>query len=125
MGENIMRTESQEQIAFFQHAEVILRQYKITAPIYAIPNGGQRNAITGARLKKEGVKRGIPDIFFSCARGGFHGLYLDMKREKGGTLSEFQREMIDRLTHEDYCCVVCSGCEEAIQQLTSYIDMGK
>lgn len=120
-----MRTESQEQIAFFHHAELILRQRKITAPIYAIPNGGHRNAITGSRMKKEGVKRGVPDIFFACARGGFHGLYIEMKREKGGTLSEFQREMIDNLEREGYRCVVCAGCESALKELREYIGLGE
>ena len=31
--------------------------------LHAIPNGGNRSAVTGARLKAEGVKRGIPDLF--------------------------------------------------------------
>lgn len=60
-------SESQEQQALF--AWWALAGPKLCpdrpAPVmYAIPNGGRRDAITGARLKAEGVLAGVPDIFW-------------------------------------------------------------
>ena len=57
-------TESQEQKSLFKWWRVYSRH----APhlvMYHIPNGGRRDAITGARLKAEGVVAGVPDIFLA------------------------------------------------------------
>jgi len=43
---------------------------------------------TAQKLKKEGVKRGIPDIFLPCARGGSHGLFIEMKARDGKVSEE-------------------------------------
>ena len=47
--------------------------------LFAIPNGGSRNAIEAAKLKREGVLSGVADLFLSCARKGLHGLYIELK----------------------------------------------
>ena len=31
-----------------------------------VPNGGNRSAVTGARMKKQGTKRGVPDNFIKA-----------------------------------------------------------
>ena len=62
-------TESQEQKSLFKWWRVYSRH----APhlvMYHIPNGGRRDAITGARLKAEGVVAGVPDIFLAVPRQG-------------------------------------------------------
>src|SRR5690348_18167176 len=43
--------------------------------LYAVPNGGDRNKIVAAKMKREGVKPGVPDYCLPGARSGFHGLY--------------------------------------------------
>ena len=89
-------TESQEQKSLFKWWRVYSRH----APhlvMYHIPNGGRRDAITGARLKAEGVVAGVPDIFLAVPRQGFHGLYVELKRQKGGSLESSQEDIIARL----------------------------
>lgn len=111
-------TEHQEQVAFFQWWAVWSRGLPYLA--YAVPNGGARNAVTGAILKREGVMRGIPDIFIDWPRCGYHGLRIELKRRKGGVVSGEQREVIRRMEEVGYKVVVAKGWQEAAQAVESY-----
>ena len=55
-------SESQEQKALFQWAGLAEQKYPELKLLHHIPNGGIRDIRTAANLKKEGVKRGVPDI---------------------------------------------------------------
>jgi len=81
--------------------------------IFAVPNGGKRNMKEAVRLKAEGVTAGVPDLVVAQARGGFFGLYIEMKRQKGSRLSDEQRDRIAELRAEGYAVEVCEGVEEA------------
>lgn len=48
--------------------------------LYHVPNEGKRTWRTGARLKSEGLKPGVPDLCLPVARGKYHGLYVELKR---------------------------------------------
>lgn len=75
---------------------------------FAIPNGGERNVIVAKKLKAEGVKAGIPDLFFPELK-----LFIELKRTKGGRLSPDQEYWEDRLTLAGYTVAVCKGAYEA------------
>lgn len=47
------------------------------------PNGGKRNAIEAAKFKAMGVRAGFPDLILCIARHGYHGLFVELKTEKG------------------------------------------
>ena len=87
------------------------RQYPDTR-IFAIPNGGHRGASQGASLKAEGVSPGVPDLFVPE-----WGMWIEMKREKGGTLSPAQSDWISYLDDCGYQCIVGKGFEDAKQQI--------
>jgi hypothetical protein len=76
------------------------------------------------RLKKEGVTTGIPDIIIGKACGIYCGMYIELKRQKGGALSEAQKDMIRELKAEGYYVAVCRGFEEARQELIAYLALG-
>lgn len=90
-------------------------------PILHIPNGGARDARTGAQLKRQGVKRGVPDLCIPVARGGFHGLWIEMKTS-GGRVSEHQRAWLDLLNGNGYLARVCRGAGQAINLIDDYIN---
>lgn len=90
--------------------------------IYAIPNGGQRNAIVAAKLKAEGVLAGIPDIHIPMARNGYHSLYIEMKNGKKGTISDKQKDMIEKLKAEGNKVVVCRSVEEFEKEIKEYFN---
>lgn len=89
--------------------------------IYAIPNGGQRNAVVAAKLKAEGVTAGIPDLHIPVARHGYHSLYIEMKNGKAGRLSEHQKECISRLQASGHKVAVCRTFEEFQQEIAEYL----
>lgn len=59
---------------------------------FAVPNGGNRNAITGAIMKREGVKAGVADIVI--LRNPGNCALLEVKKRKG-KLSPKQIEFSD------------------------------
>ncbi len=102
--------ESQEQIAFVNW----FRSQFPKELIFAIPNGaflsgssGQR-AAQMARLKAEGLTPGIPDLFIPARR-----LFVEMKRTKGGRISEVQAERITYLRAAGYDVIVAYGWDDA------------
>lgn len=114
-------TEHQEQVALFEWASWMEKQIPELHLMHAIPNGGKRDKVTAARLKAEGVKPGVPDICLPVPRGDKHGLYIEMKRRKGGSVSADQLKWLDNLMRQGYECHVCRGCEEARSVILDYL----
>ena len=81
--------------------------------IFAIPNGGLRSKSQAMKLKVEGVVPGVPDLFIPAWR-----VWVEMKKAKGGKLSQEQQLMIKYLQSVNYCVIVGHGAEDAINQLT-------
>ena len=74
--------------------------------LFAIPNGGARNAVTGAILKAEGVVPGVSDLLLLVPRGGYHGLCIEMKT-RTGRQSKSQKEWQQEVEAQGYRYVVC------------------
>jgi len=116
-----MKTESEEQIEFIQWCKRNMKKHPELEKIFHIPNGGSRHIATAARLKLEGVKPGVPDLFLPVARRGFHGLFIEMKRKKGGTVSKDQKQWKSWLSEEHYAVVVAKGFHSARRLIKSYL----
>lgn len=115
--------EHAAQVALFARidAHPVLSQL----PIYAIPNWiGPRTARHGAFLKAEGRRAGVLDINVDVARGGHHGLRVEMKI-KPNRLSDDQRVWIERLTAQGYLALVCWSTDEAWDAMLEYLACGK
>lgn len=116
-----VRNEHAEQVALMAWARLHEHRMPGLALLFAIPNGGRRDAVTGARLKAEGVRAGVPDLFLPVARRGFHGLFIELKAPGGGASPE-QRGWIARLRQAGYSAEVCCGWEAAALTLTHYLE---
>lgn len=110
-------SESQEQIMLFNALEQLGHPYDLA---FHIPNGGKRDKITAAQMKREGVKAGVPDIFLPVSRGGYHGLFIEMKI-KGGRLGAKQKIWLDHLEKCNYKCIVCYSAQEALKEIKGYV----
>ena len=93
---------------------------KRNIPFYAVPNGGSRNMKEAVKLKRTGVRAGVPDLCIPMARKGYHGLYLELKRVKGGVVSEHQTYWLALLKAEGYRAEVCQGFDEALKVIEDY-----
>ena len=72
-------------------------------------------------MKVEGVVAGVPDVFLASPRQGFHGLYIEMKRQRGGTVQATQKELITALRQAGYRVEVCMGWWEAREAIENYL----
>jgi hypothetical protein len=88
--------------------------------IFAIPNGGKRNISTAKKLKAEGVVPGVPDLFIPA-----WGIWIEMKRQKGGRTSSDQDDMISYLESIGHRVIVGYGATDASDKLLSLLNMGR
>lgn len=116
-------TESEEQQALFRWAQMQSGKYPELRWMFHIPNEGLRHPATGRRLRSEGLKRGVPDVCLPVARGGFHGLFVEMKRTKGGTVSSEQKKWLGALRDAGYAAYVCKGWEAATDKILRYLNL--
>jgi hypothetical protein len=92
-----------------------------------VPNGGNRDAATGAKMKKQGVKPGVPDVlifdkpdrFSSAINPDFaiSGIVIELKRQKGGKVRESQEKWLQKLNNRGWITNICHGADEAIDWL--------
>lgn len=109
-------TEYEEQVKIVVHVE------KKGLLIFAVPNGGKRYLLEAVKLKRSGVRSGVPDIMIPHARKSYHGLFIEVKRERGGIISDSQRYWINALNKEGYLAVICNGFEEAKLVIEDYFN---
>lgn len=115
--ENKVPTETYEQVRLATWLDKKGLKY------YAVPNGGLRSLSEAVKFKRCGVKAGVPDICIPFPSGPYHGLYIELKRVKGGTVSDVQKQWVDYLNSVGYYAVVCKGFEEAKNQVEYYLSL--
>lgn len=113
--------EDAEQIALMQWAEMQSGKYPQLKMLFHIPNGGKRNPREAARFKQMGVKPGVPDLYLPIKRGEYYGLFVELKRQKGGIVSPYQRYWLQKLRAEGYAAEVCRGCNDAQGVILRYL----
>lgn len=114
--------EEKEQITLFEWAELAKIKYPELELMYHIPNEGKRSAVTGARLKRAGLKTGVPDICLPSAHGGYMGLYIEMKYGNNKP-TEAQKKWLRALREQGYFTAVCYGWEQAKELLEQYLKL--
>ncbi len=91
--------------------------------LFCASAGGARTSMAEAkRLKMAGYRKGFPDLFVYEPRATFHGLAIELKRDKGGRVSAHQRKWIEDLKRRGYMAAVCHGFDQSIELLDAYLD---
>ena len=88
--------------------------------LFSIPNGGKRGKATAAILSREGVQKGVPDLFLAVPRAPFNGLFIEMKWGKNKPSLE-QVAMIERLKSQGYACELCYSFDEFRAIIAEYL----
>lgn len=122
------RLEHDEQAHVVRWADLKSREIPELRTLFAVPNGGHRNLLVARKMKLEGVRPGVPDMFLPVARGDHHGLFIEMKTEamrpkrggKGGC-TDLQLAWHEALRAEGYRVEVCYGAGEGIRVIEEYL----
>ena len=91
-----------------------------------MPNGGKRNVREAARMKRMGVRAGVSDYFLPVPRGGYHGLWVELKPDVKGyypSVSEEQRKWRDKMREQGYAAYIIKGWEFAICVMLDYLNI--
>lgn len=104
-------TEHAEQVTFVREFERLYPGVRI----FAIPNGGLRAKATAVKLKQEGVRKGVPDLYVPE-----WNLWIEMKRVKGGGLSPEQKDWIEYLEAIGHTVIVGKGWQHAMEQVEAF-----
>lgn len=115
-------TEHDEQCAVVEWANAMAARRPELAFLHHSPNGYARSKSVGAQVKRAGTRAGFPDLVLLCARGGWHGLAIELKTEKGHT-SPMQDMWLENLRNEGYRVHVCYGAAQAIDAIERYLEM--
>jgi hypothetical protein len=124
---NTMRTtpkrkpkSEQESTLQTQTAQWLSMQYPPEKYLYFHPpNGGKRDAITGAILKRQGVRRGVSDWIFLEPRNGASGLIVELKTETGSMTAE-QKEFLKMALQRGYVYAICRTLDNFIEIVNLY-----
>lgn len=121
----LIPSEGQEQRALIQwiNYHPIVRNYYLK-----IPNEGKRSLANGWNLKQEGLLPGASDLFIFYPTESFHGLFLEMKRNKEYTASErktkswiAQQQFLDTVRSAGYAGIIAFGWEHGKQIIEDYL----
>jgi hypothetical protein len=140
MKRSIYPSESAIQQAIVEWAKHInVRSYKLSDFLIKIPNEGKRSFKNGKIMKKEGLRKGVSDLFLalpirekptrtiSISSGGCisiikPGLWLEIKSKKG-KLSIAQMEWITLMALMGYEATCVYSVDEGIQAIKVYLGM--
>lgn len=120
--------EHRIQVELMERVRLLEAAYPELGDLHAIPNGGHRGKAAAAKMKAEGVKRGVPDLFLPVPRYAkepnfpqqFHGLYLETKTP-AGRLTPEQRDFLARAVERGYACAVYRTPADGISLLVTYL----
>ena len=125
--------EHDEQVKVFEWAEIASLKFPALKMLLAIPNGafyGGHWSVAN-RMKAEGVRSGVPDIFLpvvmqrsELAYEVDSGLWIEMKAGKNKP-SEQQKWWLEQLEKQGYVTRVCYSAEEAIGQIEDYLSFNQ
>ncbi|WP_437216675.1 VRR-NUC domain-containing protein [Pectobacterium sp. LFLA-215] len=115
------QAELEEQAALIEWADkTVIDGIKIGDYLLHIPNEGKRGPKAARDAKRLGVRAGVPDLFLALPRGGYAGLWIEMKA-KGGKLSTQQEIWLNRLESVGYHAVCCFGFGQVVSEIKKFI----
>lgn len=122
----IYPTEDKEQEAVIEWAAW---HPGIADVLIAIPNGAHlagdsvQRAKQMKRLKKQGLKPGVSDLFLAKPMQHYAGLWIEMKRQPGAKprVSVDQLDWLYLMQEKGYCTALCYGADQAIQAIQDYL----
>ena len=115
------RTETEEQRLLWARCQTLLPAWA-RALVWASPIGEKFAPATAARLRSVGaLEAGVPDLAVMIPNGARHGLFIELKRAKGGVVSPAQRARHAALEGQGYVVLVARGADEAWEWIRDWV----
>lgn len=112
------QNESKLQIACVKWFDLQYPHLKYN--LFAIPNEGARTPANGARMKAQGRRAGVADMFFAMYGKGFHGMFIEFKADKGKQ-NENQKAFEKAVTTTGYKYEVVRSFDEFKSLIEDYL----
>lgn len=98
-----------------------LQYPELAHALFAVPNGGRRDATTGSKLKAEGALAGVSDLILLKSNDKYGALLIEMKTAKGRQ-SDSQKYWEQKITKSgEYRYVVCRTFDEFKDEVSCYL----
>lgn len=96
-------------------------KYPMLNMLHCSLNGVKLSGTQAKIAKGQGMLSGVPDLFLPVPKKGFHGLFIEMKSEKG-RLTDNQHWFLTNAESLGYKTAVCYSAKEAISAIQAYYD---
>lgn len=93
----------------------------ITQLFFMVKNDGRKSKWQGQKDKDRGLRAGVPDMILSIPMGGYHGLYIEYKKPKGGVQSPDQKCFEDIAKQHGYRYEIIKTKQDFEQLITTYL----
>ena len=84
------------------------------------PNEAKRDPKTGYFLKQMGMSAGFPDLTIPVPNSQYHGLFIELKKDRTSKPSKEQKRWINLLNENGYRAVITYGLDETIEEINQY-----
>ena len=96
-------------------------KYPMLNMLHCSLNGVKLSGTQAKIAKGQGMLSGVPDLFLPVPKNGYHGLFIEMKSEKG-RVTENQHWFLTNAESVGYKTAVCYSAKEAISAIQAYYD---
>lgn len=98
-----------------------LQYPRLRGRLFAVPNGGRRDAVTGVKLKAEGVVAGVTDLILLKRNRDYGALLIEMKTRKGRQ-RDSQKQWEETVCADgEYKYVVCHSFDDFRREVNFYL----
>ncbi len=116
------QAETEEQAALIAWADkTVINGICIGDYLIHIPNEGKRGPKAARDAKRLGLRKGVPDLFLALPRGGYAGLWIEMKTLNGKPTPD-QKQWLNKMNEISYLATIEFSCVEAMKTITEYIN---
>ncbi|PWC10531.1 VRR-NUC domain-containing protein [Brenneria corticis] len=117
----IRQSELEEQAALIEWAALVTVNGICPGRyLIHIPNEGKRGPKAAADAKRLGMRAGVSDLLLALPRGGYAGLWIEMKAT-GGRPTPGQLEWQELMRAAGYRAEICYGFDAARSEIENYL----
>lgn len=119
--------EETEQILLFQWRDLSVKDIPELRWLHSSLNGVPLSPGLAVKMRRMGMTKGVVDVFLPVVRGGYSGLYIEMKRRNGveSDLSASQKEFIAFAREQGYRAEWCKGWIPARDLILEYLEVAQ